>query len=157
MESECGAEPVREAAIEPPVMPELYFWLQAAPDAQVKDTKPTEVVDSGPFRMSAPNPENGPYYIPALHGKTALLYPHTKVGSRRDRASGILHFGCGRDWNFMVNGTPFTLLALFRPNVPCYAPYYQQRSKLLRIGGLNADAAFTLAWSNEDSAVTADH
>src|SRR5262249_34140028 len=45
------------------------------------------------------------------------------------------------------DNTGFTVIALFRPNTPCYPPYRQERCNLFRVGAQSTTApAFFLAW-----------
>jgi hypothetical protein len=125
----------------------LHFWLNSTVICHSNGLVATDVVESGPYRMVAAKPDNGPYGILSLAQRGTLYYPHSKTEKRRLGASGTLCFGAGHDWNFFFDHNGFTVFALFRPNVPCYPPYNQSGCTLLRLGArCNEAPAFFLAW-----------
>jgi hypothetical protein len=136
-----------EQARPPSAVPGLHFWLNSAAICQSNGLVMTDVVESGPYRMIAAKPDNGPYGLLSLVQRGTLYYPHSKTEERRRGPSGTLRFGKGHDWNFFFDNNGFTVFALFRPNVPCYPPYNQQGSTLFRVGAQsNTAPAFFLKW-----------
>jgi hypothetical protein len=139
-------EPAERARL-PSSVPGLHFWLNSAAFCHSNGLITTDVMECGPYRMVAAKPDNGPYGILSLVHRGTLYYPHSKTEERRRGARGTLCFGAGHDWNFFFDNNGFTVFALFRPNVPCYPPYNQQRSILFRVGAhSNAAPAFFLEW-----------
>ena len=131
----------------PSSVPGLYFWLNSAAICHSNGLVTMDVVECGPHRMVAAKPDNGPYGILSLVHRATLYYPHSKTEERQCGASGTLCFGAGHDWTFFFDNNGFTVFALFRPNVPCYPPYNQKGSTLLRVGARsNAAPAFLLGW-----------
>src|SRR2546429_4222803 len=138
---------VAEPARPPSAVPGLHFWLNSAAICHSNGLLTTDVVECGPYRMVAARPDNGPYGLLSLLYRVTLFYPHTKTEERRRGASGTLCFGAGHDWDFFFCNNGFTVFAPFRPNIPCYPPYNQKNSTLLRVGARsNAAPAFFLAW-----------
>jgi hypothetical protein len=139
----AASEPARA----PSTVEGLHFWFHAPAVCQRNAPITTELTESGPHHMIAMPVENGPYGFLSLNRRGTLFYPHTKVEERRQGAPGTLLFGAGQDWNFFFDGSAFTVFALFRPNVPCYPPYNQEQSTLLRVGSeKEAAPAFFLQW-----------
>ena len=131
----------------PSSVPGLHFWLNFAAICHSNGLLTTDMVECGPYRMVAAAPDNGPYGLLSLVHRGTLYYPHSKTEERRRGARGTLCFGAGHDWNFFFDNNGFTVFALFRPNIPCYPPYNQKGSTLLRVGARsNAAPAFFLAW-----------
>src|SRR5437870_1552537 len=117
-----------EQAPLPSAVPGLHFWLNSAAVCHSNGLVTTDVAECGPYRMVAARSDNGPYGLLSLVQRGTLYYPHSKTEERRRGASGTLCFGAGYDWNFFFDNNGFTVFALFRPNVPCYPPYNQNRS-----------------------------
>jgi len=131
----------------PSVASSLQFWLYSPAICHSHGLLTDDIVERGPHRMMAAMPDNGPYGLLSLVQRGTLYYPHTKTEERRRGPSGTLLFGTGHDWNFFFDNTGFTVFALFRPTVPCYPPYNQDHSILLRLGPQsNAVPAFFLEW-----------
>jgi hypothetical protein len=125
----------------------LQFWLHSPAICHGHGLLTDDVLERGPHGMVAAMPNNGPYGLLSLVQQGTLYYPHSKAEERRRGPSGTLLFGAGHDWNFFFDNTGFAVFALFRPNVPCYPPYNQQHSMLLRLGPQsNTVPAFFLEW-----------
>src|SRR5205814_10380743 len=104
---------VAEPARPPSAVSGLHFWLNSAAICHSNGLLTTDVVESGPYRMVAAKPDNGPYGLLSLAQRGTLYYPHSKTEKRRLGASGTLYFGAGHDWNFFFDHG-FTVFALFR-------------------------------------------
>lgn len=147
---------LREPSRSPAEVAGLRFWMDASAVRPSAASRAETIIEQGPAHLSARCPGNGPYHVACLNGKAALFFPHEKVEQRRRESSGILHFGNSQDWSFLVDGSSFALFVLFRPNVPCYAPYRQWRGVLLRVGSSGKSTPdFRLKWSHRSGNVTA--
>jgi hypothetical protein len=131
----------------PSAAPSLQFWLRSAAVSRSHGLLTDDIAELGPHGMIAAIPDHGPYGLVSLVQRGTLYYPHSKTEERRRGPSGTLRFGTGHDWNFFFDNTGFTVFALFRPNVPCYPPYNQDHSILLRLGPQSDTVpAFFLEW-----------
>lgn len=142
---------------EPLCSPSSIAGLQLWVDASVKRPGGGDLAsalrDCGPRRLLASNDSEIPFQIPYLNGKEALFFPRAKVAVRRENASGILRFGAGIDWTFLLDGSPFSVFALFKPEIPDYAPHRQRRAVLLRVAQNNGNGpAFALEWDGNSNA-----
>ena len=137
--------------LEPSAVERLSFWLDASIFSPVAGGEAAALVDQSPRRITSSCPANGPYHVSRLRGKGTLVYPHAKARRRERDASGITVFGTAEDWRFIAEGWSFTLIALFRPNLPPG----QRCAKLLCIRVSNRNESFVLQWARDQNDTTA--
>lgn len=136
----------------PSGMDGLEFWLD--PTA----LRETELGwrDSGPRQTTAPKVENGPFVIRCLNGRMALAYQPETVTARRAAAPGVLVFGPDSHWAFLLDGGPFSLVALFKPDLPDSHKCNPRRAMLLRVAMAGQTRrSFALEWDSEHAASVA--
>ncbi len=146
--------PTSQPARSPSSIDGLHFWLHPGCIPRAHGPITSDVIESGRGHRASVPAENGPYALRNLHQRGTLFYPHSKVEERRRGASGTLLFE--GDWNFVFDESGFSIFAVFRPNVPCYPPFNQERCVLLRIGPRDRAAPrFSLCWDGVSSSAEA--
>lgn len=139
-----------ETELSPSSVDGLRFWLAAPANTRTAGETLSVWRDRGPHQMTAPNVVNGPFQIPCMNGEEAIAFAPEIVAERREGSSGILTFGRGLDWAFLLDGRPFSMVAFYKPDVPNYAPYRQERAVLLRIGATDKiGPALILEWDGK--------
>lgn len=121
------------AAAVPSSMESLHCWIDAGKKPHRGD-RLADFAESGPYQLRAGTDSHPPFHIPYLNGKHALYFPFEKAALRQKGPPGIVSFGEAGDWRFLFDGTPFSILALFKPALPKRATCEQERAAVLCVG-----------------------
>ncbi len=134
----CSATPIT-----PSKVTGLQFWF----DAERKFS--TGFSETGPHHLEAKRQFPEPFHIPLLNGKHALFFPTAKWETRFHETSGIVRFYSTKAWSFLLEGRPFSVFTLFKPEIPLAATTNQRRAVVWRIGSLDHPANLSLQWDSQ--------